>query len=184
MSLGEPVLKISRVWAMPDKNTFKIKPIGELVDRYCRESRKLPNSFIVDPFANSNTYADYRNDLDPQYNTDTHMDGLEFLKTIKSNSVTLVLWDPPFSPTQSKEVYTHFEKSVNWSTTTADYWSKQKDEIARILVDNGRVITCGWHTNGVGMSRHFHMEELLIVPHGGTKNDTLVTVERKVPTLI
>ena len=25
---------VNRVWAMPHKNTFKIKPIGELVERY------------------------------------------------------------------------------------------------------------------------------------------------------
>ena len=38
----------------------------------------------------------------------------------------------------------------------------------------------GWNTNGVGMKRGFDMEEVLVVAHGGSKNDTLCTLERKV----
>lgn len=36
-----------------------------------------------------------------------------------------------------------------------------------------------WNTNGVGMKRGFEMEEVLVVPHGGSKNDTLCTAEKK-----
>ena len=32
---------------------------------------------------------------------------------------------------------------------------------------------------GLGKNRGFEMLEILLVPHGGSKNDTIVTVERK-----
>ena len=39
---------VNRVWAMPHKNTFSIKPIGELVERYTSGEK-----VIIDPFANN-----------------------------------------------------------------------------------------------------------------------------------
>lgn len=27
-------MKINRIWAMPNKNTFEIKPIKEMIDKY------------------------------------------------------------------------------------------------------------------------------------------------------
>ena len=38
-------------------------------------------------------------------------------------------------------------------------------------------------SNGIGKNRGFEMLEILLVPHGGSKNDTIVTVERKLPDL-
>lgn len=39
---------------------------------------------------------------------------------------------------------------------------------------------CGWNSNGLGKGRGFELDELLIVAHGGSKNDTIVTVEEKI----
>ena len=44
---------------------------------------------------------------------------------------------------------------------------------------NGVALCFGWNSNGVGKTRGFEMQEVLIVPHGGSKNDTICTVERK-----
>ena len=60
------------------------------------------------------------------------------------------------------------------------YWSECKNEIARITKIGGKVISCGWNTNGIGKGRGFEIEKILIVAHGGSKNDTLCVVERKV----
>ena len=83
---------------MPNKNTFEIKPIKSLIDKY---------SFgkIIDPFANKNKIANVTNDLDEQYDTDYHMDALSFLKMFDDNSVNTVLYDPPYSVRQVSEVY-------------------------------------------------------------------------------
>lgn len=99
---------------MPNKNTFEIKPIKSLIDKY---------SFgkIVDPFANNNKIANVTNDLDEQYDTDYHMDALDFLKLFDDNSVDTVLYDPPYSVRQVSEVYRKLGHSVNMETTQATY---------------------------------------------------------------
>lgn len=51
-------MKINREWAMPNKNTFDIKPIKNLIARYY-------NINSIDPFANKNKIASVTNDIDP-----------------------------------------------------------------------------------------------------------------------
>ena len=165
-------IKINREWAMPNSNTFSIKPIRELIERYL-------SGTIIDPFANQNKLATITNDLDPQYDTDYHMDATEFLKILDDNSADVVLWDPPYSPRQIMECYKKFNMTVNMQTTQASYWSKQKEQIARIVKPNGIVITCGWNSGGIGKKYGFKIIEILLVAHGGWHNDTIVTVERK-----
>lgn len=60
---------------MPNSNTFEIKPIKELIDKYTY-------GLVIDPFANKNKLANITNDLDEQYDTDYHMDALDFLKNL------------------------------------------------------------------------------------------------------
>lgn len=174
-------LEINRIWAMPNKNTFKIKPIRELIERRIKEVKdKNPNAIIIDPFANQSKLADITNDLDNQYDTDYHMDALDFLKMFNDESVDMVLYDPPFSPRQVAECYKKLGKTVNMQTTQASYWSKQKKEIARIVKKDGIVITCGWNSGGIGKTNGFEIIEILLVPHGGWHNDTIVTVDKKI----
>ena len=168
-------LIIERIWAMPNKNTFSILPIRNLI---LEEKYKTKGTWI-DPFANTSTFADITNDLDPSMPTDYHMEAMDFLRMFDDCSVDGVLYDPPFSPRQVKECYNKLNKTVSWMTTSCRYWSAQKDEIARILKPGGKVITCGWNSDGLGINRGFRLERVLLVPHGGHKNDTIVTVETK-----
>jgi hypothetical protein len=55
-----------------------------------------------------------------------------------------------------------------------------KDEVARITMMGGIVVSVGWDSNGIGIGRGFQMERILMVAHGGHWRDTIVTVERKV----
>lgn len=158
---------------MPNSNTFEIKPIKELIDKYTY-------GLVIDPFANKNKLANITNDLDEQYDTDYHMDALDFLKKFDDNSVDCVLYDPPYSVRQVSEVYRKLGHSVNMKTTQASYWSKQKKEIGRIVNRGGIVISCGWNSGGIGKKYGFEILEILLVPHGGAHNDTIVTVERKI----
>lgn len=166
-------MEINRVWRMPNKNTFEIKPINEIIKKYA-------NGVIVDPFANKNKIATITNDLDPSCDTNYHMDATEFLKMLDDSSADVVLYDPPFSPRQLSECYKKFGISVNMQTTQASYWSKQKEQIARIVKPNGICITCGWNSGGIGKKYGFEIIEILLVAHGGWHNDTIVTVERKI----
>ncbi len=167
-------IKINRAWSMPNKNTFSIKPISDLICRYTNDA-----VISVDPFANANRIAKYCNDLDSQYKTEYCMDALDFLKIFDDESVDIVLFDPPYSPRQVSECYKSLDMTVNMQTTQASFWSKLKDEISRITKKNGVVITFGWNSGGIGKTKGFEIEEILIVAHGGWHNDTICTVDRK-----
>lgn len=164
---------INRIWQMPNSKTFQIKPIKELIQKYAFGT-------IIDPFANSNKLATITNDLDQQYDTNYHMDATDFLKMFEDESIDTVLYDPPYSPRQVSECYKKLGLTVNMQTTQASYWAKQKEQIGRIVKPNGIVITCGWNSGGIGKKYGFEIEEILLVPHGGWHNDTIVVVERKV----
>lgn len=115
-------MKIDQVWAMPNKNTFEIKPIKELL------LEEIGDNFWVGPFANRNKYATITNDLNSEFDTDYHMDALDFLKTFEDNLVDGILYDPPFSPRQVNECYKDFGYNVTWDTTKASFWGNQKKE--------------------------------------------------------
>ena len=169
-------MEINRIWAMSNKNTFNISPIANLINKYISDDdRKV----IVDPFANSCQIGTITNDLNPKFNTTYHLDALDFLKMIDSESVDVVLYDPPYSPRQVKESYESVGITVTAEHTKASWRAKHLDEIARILKPNGICLCFGWNTNGVGKKRGMEMIEVLIVPHGSSKNDTLCTVEIK-----
>lgn len=176
-------MKMERIWCMPNKNTFLIKPIKQMLQE------EITEGLWLDPFANNSTIKTLldksstiylTNDLNPHCEADFHMDALDFFKTFKDNSIDGVLYDPPYSPRQVSECYKNVGHEVTMQTTQASFWSRHKDEIARILKPNGKVICFGWNSMGCGKKRGFEMERLLLVPHGGNHNDTICTVERKI----
>lgn len=167
-------IDIQRQWAMPNKNTFDIKPIKELIQS------ELTNGTWIDPFANQNKLATITNDLNPYFDTDYHMDALDFLKTFQNESVDGVLYDPPYSPRQVTECYQGVGMNVTSETTRASFWGNQKKEISRIVKPGGKVITFGWNSGGIGRKYGFEITRILLVPHGGWHNDTICTVEVKV----
>lgn len=164
---------IQRAWAMPNGDTFSIKPIRELISRYIGPGVNL------DPFVRNSPFKDQcvSNDLDPAIEADYHMDALEFLRL--QETADLVLFDPPYSPRQVSECYKNLDMTVNMQTTQSSFWGNMKKEIARVTVCGGVCITCGWNSGGIGKTNGFDIEEILLVAHGGWHNDTIVTVERK-----
>ena len=171
---------IKRQWAMPNKNTFSIKPIKELIDRY------LIGKWI-DPFANESIFKKklITNDINPEYNTDFNLDALEFLKKFDDNSIDGILFDPPYSIHQINEVYDGFGKIKQFS--------RYAHEIKRIIKTKGYCISFGWNTNGMPYEMKINNKkqktgfskeklEILIVAHGGCHNDTLITIDQKLDT--
>ncbi len=165
---------IERAWAMPSKNTFEIKPIKDLLSEEVNLS-----GLWIDPFANRNKLASITNDLNPEYDTNYHLDALDFLKLFDDESVDGVLYDSPFSPRQVAECYKSFGREVTSETTRASFWGNQKKEISRIVKPGGKVITFGWNSGGIGKTLGFEIKRILLVPHGGWHNDTICTVEVK-----
>ena len=172
-------MNIRREWAMPDSNTFDIPPIKTLIKRYLDFSEVRKSGFSIDPFANKNKLATITNDLNPEFDTDYHMDAIDFLKMFDDHQVQTVLFDPPYSPRQVSECYKAMDKTVNMQTTQSSFWADLKKELRRIVKPSGTVITCGWNSGGIGENHGFEIVEILLVPHGGWHNDTIVTVEKK-----
>lgn len=176
------MIQYNRIWEMPNSKTFKIKAIKNLILKYIKN-----NDIVLDPFANEMSIKTYlknctyiSNDLDTQYKTDYHEEAQDFLKRFDDNSVDIVLFDPPYSPRQVSECYKKLGKTVTMLDTSANYFTRFKQQIARILKPNGFCISFGWNTNGVGIKRGFEIIEILDIAHGGSHNDTLVTVEIKI----
>ena len=172
-------MKMSRVWAMANKVTFSIKPIGSLVQRYL----SLPGIEIsIDPFARDCNLATYTNDLNPSTSARYHLDVLDFLQVLVDKGVRaqLVIFDPPYSPRQIKECYNgvgrKMQQSDAWRTNG---WSPEKNLISELLDDGGYFLYFGWNTTGMCKSRGFEIVEFMDVCHGPGHNDTLCLVERK-----
>lgn len=166
-------ISIERIWAMPNKNTFEIKPIHDLI------VDEITDGIWNDPFANRNKLASITNDLSTEFDTDYHLDALDFLKMFDTDSVDGVLYDPPYSPRQVSECYNNVGYNVTWDTTKASFWGNHKREISRIVKIGGKVITFGWNSGGIGYKYGFEIQKVLLVPHGGWHNDTICTVEIK-----
>lgn len=171
--------EMDRTFSMPNKATFSMKPISELLEEEMRFG-----GLWIDPFSGGSRIASQTNDLNPDVDADYHMDAIDWLKTFGDNSVFGVLYDPPYSVRQVAECYKQVGKEVTQETTRSDWYTKIKREIARIVVSGGKVISCGWHSNGIGESLAFQKTRILLVAHGGCHYDTIVTVEVKEALLL
>lgn len=163
---------------MPNSNTFDIKCISKLIHKYYK-----PEMESIDPFANKCKLAKVTNDLNPDYKTDYNLDAVDFLKMFADNSIDFVFYDPPYSLRQVSEVYKSVGREVTMETTQSSWRTKHINEISRILKPGGVVMCFGWNSSGVGKKRGMELIEILLVPHGGSHNDTICTVERKKITL-
>lgn len=151
---------------MPNRWTFTIYPIRDLL------KEEMGGGVWIDPFAGKNSPANITNDLEQP--ADFHLDALQFLRERDTESADGVLYDPPYSITQAVK---YGKKEFG----SMKYWADCKNEIARIVKPGGKVICFGWSSNGIGKGRGFEMQRVLLVPHGGSKNDTIITVETKSP---
>lgn len=172
-------MKITRQWAMPSPDTFSIKPIGELLDRWL-----LGRSAIIDPFSRNSSRANLTNDLNSDTSATHHLDAVEWLDMLirdgQEMKIAAALLDPPYSPRQIAECYKGVGRKIGMKDTqSAVLYSECKDRMARLLVSGGVAITCGWNSQGFGLNRGFTMHEILLVACGGAHNDYIVTVETK-----
>jgi tRNA1(Val) A37 N6-methylase TrmN6 len=162
---------ITREWAMSSAWTFTIPPIKNMLNKY------VHSGIWCDAYAGENSPAQVKNDLNGKH--EYCMDALEFLKTRSDNEFDGVLIDPPYSLRQVSEHYKKAGIKITGWHTSSGYNSALKNEVNRVLKTGGKTIFFGWNTNAMGIKRGFDIVEILIVAHGGNKNDTLCTVEVK-----
>ncbi len=161
-------IRLVRVWDMPHKHTFLIPTIQCLLRRFVKSGRNW-----ADPFANERSPAEHTNDINPDVNTEYHLDAVDFLKLFDSASLDGVLLDPPYSMHQCTVSY------EGYGTGRIIALTPVYDQAARTVKPGGLVLSFGWNSNGIGAGRGFSIEEVILVPHGGHHNDTIITVERK-----
>lgn len=158
---------------MPSKHTFTIKPIRELLDRYIGDG-----SGWADPCAGYHSPAELTNDLNPDCPTRYHLHAQDFAEMVRGD-LNGVLFDPPYSLQQMKEVY----NSVGVDRMSIDdatrFYGNIRDVIGPKIKPGGYAICCAWNSIGFGKKNGFKLVELLLVCHGRAHNDTIVTVEVK-----
>jgi hypothetical protein len=166
-------MNIERKFAMPSRWTFEIKPIEELL------KEEIDSGLWVDPFAGKNSPADVTNDLNPELDTDYTKKADDFLSMFDKNEVDGgILLDPPYNATQLKRLYDDLDIDINQNDTNSRFYSKPRDHASRILDKNAKAISFGWNSVGIGKTRGFIKERILLVCHGSSRNDTIVVVER------
>lgn len=165
----------TRVWAMPNHETFKIKPIGILLKRHVGNGKGW-----VDPFAGNNSPAEHTNDHNPATKAKSHVEAVEFCKHLVRDDYEGVIFDPPYSFRQVSEHYRVLGKKATAKDTSMAFYEKVKSAVCDKIKKNGFAISFGWNSNGFGKRRGFVIREILMVSHGGTKNDTIVTIEQKI----
>jgi len=167
-------ITLRREWSMPNSWTFQITPIGELVEREINNSDGL----WIDPFAGKSELADVTNDFNPKLDTDYTLKADAFLERFDDGEVDGgVIFDPPYSPRQIKEMYENVGQDVAMDDVQSTFYSRKRDEIQRVCAKGATVCYFGWDSVGIGKTRGFEKREILIVCHGGAHNDTICTVE-------
>jgi hypothetical protein len=157
---------------MPNKWTFLIPSAKKLISRIAGDGTNW-----ADPFAGRSDFAEFRNDLNPGNRQPSCMEAHAFLATIPSKSLDGVIFDPPYSLTQVSKSYNDIGLQFKGKENPTGGFPLVRDEIVRTVKSGGHVISFGWNTVGMGKKRGGEIIEILIISHGGNRNDTLCTVE-------
>lgn len=123
--------------------------------------------------------AEFTNDLNPKANAKFHIKAIDFVKQIEGEYEG-ILFDPPYSGRQVKECYNDLHITVQRDDTNAFFYWSVKRAIAPKIKVGGFAISFGWNSGGFGKKLGFDIIEILLVAHGGSHNDTIVTVEKKI----
>lgn len=152
----------------PKKYTFEMPLLKKWIEQQCRG--KVLNLFagkvclLVD---------EVRNDLDPLMPAEYHLTADQFCKIAieKGMKFDTIILDPPYNLRKSREKY-NGRYFGNFTVI--------KRMMPDILNPNGKVITLGYDTTGIGKKRGFQKIAICVVNHKGDHNDTLVLVEQKI----
>lgn len=167
----EPVdVEIVRKWTMPNKWTFKMKPIYQFVSNVV-ENESVESIYI--PYAGYTrfetskkiVYVDITEGLPPPYILGDAVEETKKL-IIDGFSPDLVILDPPYSHYQVKRTYKGRDRT---------YISLVKD----LVMEMGPryVVTCAFNSNGMGKSRGYVKRKILLVACGGNHNDYITMLE-------
>ena len=126
----------TNITAHPFENKHVKRLIKQIINKlHKRKNYELTNDYeigIVDPFSNNKTKRMQgtkltTNDLNPEFNADYCMEANDFAELMleKQQKYDLVLFDPPYSLRQLKELYNGIGKDLElWQTQ--NMWGRAK----------------------------------------------------------
>lgn len=161
---------------MPNADTFSMEPIENELSKLITKEM-----IVIDPFARNSKFGTITNDINPETKATYHLDAHEFAdELVKQNIVAdIILFDPPYSPRQLKEVYENIgRKFTQIDGQIVTRWGDLKEKLTKLLKKDGLVISFGWNSSGFGKKNNFKIEQILLLAHGAGHNDTIVTIEK------
>jgi len=161
---------------MPNKWTFNVIPIRNFVNQYM----PVDGKGWLDPFCGHVSWAEHRNDLNPENkNAQYHLEAQAFLEQMKGK-FNGAIFDPPYSLTQVSRSYNDIGLQFKSKENPTGGFPRVRDLISQKLRKGGICLSFGWNSNGIGKTRGFELIEILVVSHGGNRNDTICIAEKKV----
>lgn len=110
------------------------------------------------------------------------MDAEDFCREMAKRGETfdLAIFDPPYSPRQISECYKKVGLEVGMKgTQNAALYKRVRDALEPLVEEKGICLSFGWNTNGMGKTRGWVIDEILMVAHGGGHNDTICMAEMR-----
>jgi len=151
----------------PRRYTFQAPKVREWTEKWCKG--KVLNIFAGMTKLNVD---EIRNDIDPNCPADYHLDAYELvMKFISENKkFDTIILDSPWNYRKAREKY---------GGRYIGRLTKMKNELSKILNDNGRTISWGYDTVGMSKSRGFSKIAICLVCQNGDHNDFMGLVEEK-----
>lgn len=150
----------------PRKYTFEQPKLKKWIEKNCKG--KVLNLFAGTTRLNVD---EYRVDLDTNTSPDFIGDAYDFVLNTNMKFDTIIL-DPPWSLRKSREKY---------EGRFIGKFTKLKNILKRVLNKNGRVITVGYSSTGMSISRGFKKIALCIICHNGDHDDSFAILEDEQP---
>ena len=163
-------IEFERFFEMPSIDTFEMPKLRSWVLKQC--SGKILNLFggktKIDKY-----YPDkiISNDINPEIEADFHYDATEIGKYFPQESFDSVIFDPP---------YTMYQAVHSYNGNMVQDVTACRNSLAPLIKPGGIIVSLGYNSTGMGKSRGFKKIKLLLVNSGGSHNDIILLVERRV----
>lgn len=153
------------------KWTFDAKKVKRFVEIFSHGD-------VLNLFAGKNrlNIPETRVDISNEFKPDFNQDAESFLKeAIQKNwNYDTIIYDPPWNERKSKELY---------KGRYVGKFTKLKDDIVRLLADNGLVISIGYTITNFGGKRGMELIKLAVVNPKGEIRPYFISLEMKYITL-
>jgi len=163
-------IRFERFFEMPSVDTFEMPKLRTWVIKHCYG--KTLNLFGGKTQLDKYYYGEIiHNDLNPEINADYHYDAVEIGKYFPEAFFDSVIFDPPYTMYQATHSYNgHMIQDI----------TACRNSLHPLIKPGGIIISLGYNSTGMGHHRGYLKTNLLLVNNGGSHNDIIVLVEKKV----